>query len=284
MQILANLHGQIMPLEDVRISPLDRGFLFGDAVYEVLRVYQGKPWLEQEHFDRFERSLGEIRIQGVDMPRLRQRMHETIRAGGYGEATVYLHITRGAAPRKHAFPKDVEPLELLWVQEYQGNYNDLFEHGTKLLSQPDIRWGRADIKSTNLLGNVLANQAATEAGCHEALLYLPDGTLTEASHSTFFAVAGGALHTTPLRANILPSITRAHVLKLARQGGIPVREDYLKRSQLAEVDEAFLAGTTFEVVPVVRVDDRPIANGVAGPITRKLQKLYADDVKAFLGR
>lgn len=284
MQTLANLHGQIMPLEDVRISPLDRGFLFGDAVYEVLRIYQGKPWLEQEHFERFERSLGEVRITGVDMARLRQRMRETIRAGSYGEATVYLHVTRGAAPRKHAFPKDAVPLELLWVSEYKGSYNDLFEHGAKLLSQPDLRWGRCDIKSTNLLGNVLANQAATEAGCHEALLYLPDGTLTEASHSTFFAVENGELLTTPLKANILPSITRAQVLKLAKQGGIPVREDYLNRSQLAEVDEAFLAGTTFEVVPVVRVDDLKINTGAAGPVTRRLQQLYADDVKAFLGK
>src|SRR5687767_14802960 len=112
MNPLANLNGKIMPLDEVTISPLDRGFLFGDAVYEVLRVYQGKPWLEQEHFDRFERSLREIRIDGVDMPRLRRRMHETIVAGGFDECTVYLQVTRGAAPRKHAFPKGITPLEL----------------------------------------------------------------------------------------------------------------------------------------------------------------------------
>ena len=118
MNPLANLHGKILPLDEVTISPLDRGFLFGDAVYEVLRVYQGKPWLEAEHFDRFERSLGEIKITGVEMQRFRRRMHETIRAGGFAESMVYLQVTRGAAPRKHAFPKDIVPLELLWVQEY----------------------------------------------------------------------------------------------------------------------------------------------------------------------
>src|SRR4051794_8083293 len=115
---LANLHGQMMPLEDVKVSALDRAFLFGDAVYEVLRVYRGKPFLEPEHFGRLARSLESIRIAGVDVDRLRRRMHETLRAGGFGEATVYLQVTRGAAPRKHAFPKAATPLELLWAQEY----------------------------------------------------------------------------------------------------------------------------------------------------------------------
>ena len=178
MNPLANLNGKIMPLEAVTISPLDRGFLFGDAVYEVLRVYQAKPWLEDEHFDRFERSLAEIKIGGVDMPRFRRRMHETIRAGGFTEAMVYLQVTRGAAPRQHAFPKDIVPLELLWVQEYLDTYRPLCEAGCSVITYPDLRWHRADIKSTNLLANVLANQASSEAGCAEALLYLPDGTLT----------------------------------------------------------------------------------------------------------
>src|SRR5881296_2598963 len=109
MEPLANLHGKILPLSEVTISPLDRGFLFGDAVYEVLRIYQGKPWLEDEHFGRFARSLAEIHISGVDMARLRSRMHETIKAGGFGEAAVYLQVTRGSAPRKHSFPKDAVP-------------------------------------------------------------------------------------------------------------------------------------------------------------------------------
>src|ERR1043165_4777657 len=215
MAPLANLHGKILPLDQVTISPLDRGFLFGDAVYEVLRVYQGKPWLEQEHFDRFARSLEEIRIRGIDMARMRQRMYETIRAGNFREAYVYMQVTRGAAPRHHAFPKDAVPLELLWVDEYRGNYDEPRKTGIRVITYPDLRWHRCDIKSTNLLGNVLANQAAAEAGCSEVLLYLPDGTLTEASHSSFFAVQAGKLHTTPLKANVLPSITRGYTLKLA---------------------------------------------------------------------
>jgi len=282
MDPLANLHGKIMPLEKVTISPLDRGFLFGDAVYEVLRVYQAKPWLEQEHFDRFERSINEIHIHGVDMPRMRQRMHETINAGGFTEAIVYLQVTRGAAPRKHAFPKGVEPLELLWVQEYPDSYRPLCQTGCGVITYPDLRWHRADIKSTNLLGNVLANQAASEAGCAEALLYLPDGTMTEASHSTFFAVKNNQLHTTPLKANVLPSITRGYTLKLANMANIEVVERSLRREELTEADELFLLGTTCEVMPIVTVDGMPVKSGQPGPVTRKLQAIYTESVKAFL--
>lgn len=282
MNPLANLNGQILPLDEVRISPLDRGFLFGDAVYEVLRVYHAKPWLEEEHFQRLERSLREIRIHGVDVARLRRRMHETIRAGGFGESTVYLQVTRGAAPRKHAFPADVAPLELLWVQEYHDTYRPLCESGCAVVTYPDIRWHRADIKSTNLLGNVLANQAAAEAGCSEALLYLPDGTMTEASHSTFFAVKNGALHTTPLKANVLPSITRAFVVKLAQEARVEIVERYVQRKELGEMDELFLVGTTCEVLPIVKVDGAPVRSGQPGPVTRQLQTIYTEKVRAFV--
>jgi D-alanine transaminase len=282
MNPLANLHGKIMPLDEVTISPLDRGFLFGDAVYEVLRIYQGKPWLEEEHFERFERSLNEIHITGVDMPRMRRRMHETIQAGGFGEAMVYLQVTRGAAPRKHAFPKGITPLELLWVQEYPDTYRPLCESGCNVITYPDLRWHRCDIKSTNLLGNVLANQASSEAGCAEALLYLPDGTMTEASHSSFFAVKNGRLHTTPLKANVLPSITRAYALKLAQQANIEVVERYLQRKELDAVDELFLVGTTCEVLPIVKVDGRAVKSGQPGPLTRRLQTVYTENVRSYL--
>ncbi|MBM3993609.1 MAG: aminotransferase IV [Planctomycetes bacterium] len=282
MNPLANLHGKIMPLDELRISALDRGFIFGDAVYEVLRVYQGKPWLEDEHFDRFTRGLSELRITGVDMPRMRRRMHETIKAGGFTEAMAYLQVTRGSAPRKHAFPKDAVPLELLWIQEYADTYRPLCQTGCSVITHPDLRWHRADIKTTNLLGNVLANQAATEAGCAEAILYLPDGTLTEASHSSFFAIKNGQLHTTPLKANVLPSITRNYVVKLCAQANIEVVERMLHRRELDEADELFLVGTTCEVLPIIQVDGRVVKSGKPGPLTRRLQAVYTENVQAFL--
>jgi D-alanine transaminase len=281
---LANVHGDILPLDQVKVSVQDRGFLFGDAVYEVLRLYRGRPFLEQEHFDRLARSLAELRITGVDVDRLRQRMHETIRAGGFGDATAYLQVTRGAAPRKHAFPKGATPLEVLWIQEYEDVWEGPRREGTGVITHPDLRWHRCDIKSTNLLANLLANQAATEAGCVEALLYLPDGTITEASHSSVFAVAGGALYTTPRAANILPGITRGLVLRLAQRAGIPEREQSLTRAELPRIDEMFLTGTTFEVLPVTRVDGRPVGTGHPGPITRRLQGVYTELVHEFLSK
>src|SRR4029079_4281233 len=134
----------------------------------------------------------------------------------------------------------------------------------------------------NLLGNVLANQAATEAGCAEAILYLPDGTLTEASHSSFFAVKHGQLHTTPLKANVLPSITRNYTVKLCRQANIEVIERNLQRGELADADELFLAGTTCEGWPIMKVAGRPVQTGVPGPATRRLQAIYTENVRAFL--
>ncbi len=279
---LANLDGQQLPLSEVRISALDRGFLFGDAVYEVLRVYQGKPWLEQEHFDRLAYSLNSIRIVGVDLARLRQRMHETIVAGPFREATVYVQITRGAAPRAHAFPAGVKPLEFLFVQEFTDPYQEARVSGARVILQPDIRWGRCDIKSTNLLGNVLAMQAAREAGCLEALLYLPDGTLTEGTHTSLFGVADGVLLTAPNSPEILPGITRQLTLRLAAHAGVPVREQAIDRRHLEAIAELFVTGTTSEVMPITEVDGQRIGDGTPGPITHRLQQAYNDEVRTFL--
>ena len=175
------------------------------------------------------------------------------------------------------------PTELLWVQEYPGSYDEQCKTGCSVITFPDLRWQRCDIKSTNLLGNVIANQAASEQGCAEALLHLPDGTMTEASHSTFFAVKNGALHTTPLKANVLPSITRIQALRLAKATNLELIERFLHRKELDEVDELFLVGTTCEVLPIVKVDGKPIKGGQPGPVTRRLQAAYTESVRVFLG-
>jgi D-alanine transaminase len=283
MEPLANINGLAIPLSQATVPALDRGFLFGDAVYEVLRMYGGKPWLEEEHFRRFERSLGNIRIAGVDVGRLRQRMHATIRAGGFREATVYLQVTRGAAPRSHPFPMSAIPLEFLFVQEFNDPYAAARDRGAAVVTQPDIRWDRCDIKSTNLLANVLAMQAAKEAGGLEALFYLPDGTMTEGTHTSFFGVLHGKVLTAPNSNAILPGITRGLILRLAERAGVPVQEHVLRRDDLAEVSELFLTGTTSEVLPVVTVDGRPVADGRPGPVTRRLQEAYRDEVREFVG-
>jgi D-alanine transaminase len=283
MEPLANINGVSIPLSEAKVSALDRGFLFGDAVYEVLRVYGAKPWLEEEHFRRFERSLAAVRIAGVDVARLRQRMHDTIRAGGFREAMAYLQVTRGAAPRAHPFPANTAPLEFLYVQEFHDAYAAAREAGGRVITHPDIRWDRCDIKSTNLLANVLAMQAAKEAGCLEAILCLADGTLTEGTHTSFFGVLHGTVLTRPCSNAILPGITRGLVLRLAERAGVPVREQILKRDDLAEVSELFLTGTTSEVLPLVSVDGKPVGDGRPGPITRRLQEAYRQTVREFVG-
>jgi D-alanine transaminase len=282
MNTLANVNGELMPLTDVKVSVLDRGFLFGDAVYEVLRVYQGRPWLEEEHFRRLARSLDAIRIHGVDLAGLRTRMHQTISAGPFGEAIVYIQITRGAAPRSHAFPADAVPFELLYVQPFTDPYGEARRDGAKVIAAPDSRWDRCDIKSTNLLANVLAMQSAKEAGSLEAIYYLPDGTLTEGTHSSLFGVLDGAILTAPNSNAILPGITRGLVLRLVAASNIPVREQVLRRTQLNQVSELFLTGTTTEVLPVVRVGEQRIGTGHPGPVTRRLQEAYTQAVREFL--
>ena len=281
---LANINGESMPLAEAKISALDRGFLFGDAVYEVLRIYKGKPWLEAEHFGRLEQSLKSIRIGGIEVDRLRQRMHSTIRAGDFQEAICYLQVTRGAAPRKHPFPAGATPLEFLYVQEFSDPYVEARKTGAAVITQPDIRWERCDIKSTNLLANVLAMQAANEAGAVEALFYMPDGTLTEGTHTSFFGVMNGKVLTRPMSHDILPGITRGLVLRLAERAGLAVTQQSLRLDNIASVSELFLTGTTSEVLPIVKVDQRTIGDGQPGPVTRRLQAAYAAEVAEFTAR
>jgi D-alanine transaminase len=282
MDPIANVNGKQMPLAEVMIPALDRGFLFGDAVYEVLRVYRGKPWLMAEHFQRLSHSLNAIRIESVDLIVLRHRMFETIAAGPFQEAIVYIQITRGVAPRSHPFPVGAKPLELLYVQEFRDPYTEYRQNGAAVVTQPDIRWDRCDIKSTNLLANVLAAQTAKEAGCLEALFVLPDGTLTEGTHTSFFGILDGRIVTAPRTNAILPGITRELVLRLAEKAGVAVREEVLKTADLERVSELFLTGTTTEVMPIVRVDSRTIGDGKPGSITRRLQQAYKEAVEEFV--
>jgi len=279
----ANWNGTAMPLSEVRVSVLDRGFLFGDGIYEVLRVYGGRPFLLREHMVRLRRSLREIRIE-ADAERLEQRMLATLAESGVHSGMVYLQVTRGVAPRTHKFPNPpVRPNELLYIDAIDGDpYGDYREAGARLITAPDIRWGRCDIKSVNLLANCLASQAAADAGCLEALLIAADGTITEGSHTSIFAVQNGRILATPQGANILPGITRGLLVKLAARAGIEIEERLVKQGELAAIDEMFLTGTTSEVLPVTQVDGRPIGSGRPGPVTARLVATYNEFVRDWL--
>ena len=284
MESLACLDGEIMPLDQARVPVWDRGFLFGDAVYEVLRLYQGCCWLEDEHMARLGRSLQSLQILNVDLRRLTERMHRTISLSGIEEGTVYLHLTRGVAPRAHPFPDPpVAPTELIVVRTYDDRETaQLRAEGVAVISQPDLRWKRCDIKSTNLLANVMALEAAKRAGGFEAILVGENGRVTEATHTSVLWVRGGRLEGTPEGPGILPGTTRKLILGLTDDVGIPFGEAEVTIEELQGADEVLLVGTTTEVLPVNRLDGRPIASGRPGAIARRLQAAYQAAVERWL--
>jgi D-alanine transaminase len=280
---LANWNGVEMPLDEVRVSVLDRSFLFGDGIYEVLRVYGGRPFLLREHIDRLARSLEKIRIQ-AEVTRIEQRLRQTLIHSRVREGTVYIQVSRGVAPRTHKFPPgNPQPNELIYINEIKDDpYKAARTTGASVITVPDDRWNRCDIKSVNLLANCLAAQAAAEAGCEEAILVADDGSVVEGSHTSVFGVKDGSIWTTPLGPHILPGITRALVLRLAAQAGISVVERSLRKSELREIDELFLTGTTSEVLPVTHVDSHPVGRGTPGPITIRLAATYQKVVDELL--
>jgi D-alanine transaminase len=286
MEVLACLNGEIIPLEQARVPVSDRGFLFGDAVYEVWRLYRGRCWLEPEHLARLRRSLKELDFPQVDLEQLMERLHHTIDASGIRDGTVYVQITRGVAPRAHAFPDPpVPPTELIIVRPYDdGPTARLRESGAAMISHPDLRWKRCDVKSTNLLGNVLAMEAARRAGCQEAALVDSAGFVTEATHSSLIWVQQGRLEGTPEGPEILPGMTRQHVIRLAETIGIPFVATRVALPELLAADEVILFGTTIEVLPVVRIDSQIVGGGRPGPIARRLGAALHEELGRWFGR
>ena len=280
---LANWNGEEMLLEHVRVPALDRGFLFGDAVYEVLRVYRGQAFLESAHLDRLRRNLSEISI-ACDVDRLAGRMRNTLRHAEVHEGLIYIQVTRGTAPRTHRFPEgDCPPNELIYVEGFEDDPGAaLQKHGAAAVTVPDLRWKRCDIKSVNLLANCLAAQQAAEQGCPEALLFAEDGTITEGAHTSVFAVRQGRVLTSPLSPSILPGVTRGLVTELATRCDVAIQETSFGVSDLPELDELFLTGTTVEVLPLVRVDGSPIGDGHPGPVTLQLRSAYREYVEESL--
>ena len=274
---LANWNGVEMPLEEVRVSVLDRAFLFGDAVYEVIRVHAGHPFLIDEHLQRLARNLKKMQLS-VDLPRLTKRLRATLLQSGVDEGVIYIQVTRGEAVRTHRFPvPPPTPNELIYVKrQTTDRYAEARVRGARVITLPDLRWKRCDIKSVNLLANCMAAQQAEEAGCEEALLISDDGTLTEGTQTSLFGVAGGAIVTAPLEANVLPGITRGLVVRLAERAGISIIERSIPTSDLYQLDELFLTGTTADVLPVTVVDGQPIGNGQIGPITRRMVETFQE--------
>ncbi len=277
---VAIVDDEMMPMDQVGKPYLDRGTFFGDGVYEVVRSYDGRIFALDEHLARFERSLREVQIGGVDIAEVRQKIDDAVEKAGYANAKIYFHITRGSEIRNHLPSEGLAPNFLLTVSELHDD-DAAKQKGVAVCTQPDWRWKRCDIKSLNLLANILARIEAGKKGASEAILVGDDGMITEGAGSAFFAIDAkeNAVITRPLGHEILPSITRAKVFQVAQNAGLKTIEKTLTPVQAAECDELFMAVTTKDVVPITRFDNQVIGTGQCGPLTNKLIEAFKEFVK-----
>ena len=269
-------NGEFLPREDVRLSPDDRGFLFSDGVYEVLRSYGGRLFEVERHVDRLATSLAAMRIRGVKASDMAPVFEELLSRNDLSgvDALVYLQVTRGVAPRTHRYPDPpAPPTVYAYAWAFSPDYDP--EHGSRAITMPDQRWARCDIKTVGLIPNCMASQAAHEAAASEAI-FVRDGIALEGTHTNLFAVFRGVVRTAPLTNYILPGVTRAVVLELCAVAGYEVDEAPIPIEDLYRADEIFIAGTTAEVTPVTDLDGRAVGSGRPGEISFRLLGLLRE--------
>jgi D-alanine transaminase len=273
---MAYVNGAFTPLSEARVSVLDRGFLFADGVYEVAAVLDGRLVDNAAHLDRLERSLRELALTSpVSRSGLVDIQKELIARNGVSEGLVYIQITRGAAPRDFAFPKDAAPTLVMFTQAKNILGSPAARSGVAVKTLPDIRWARRDIKSVALLAQALAKQAAAEAGCQEAWMIDEAGRVTEGASSTSFIITkAGAIVTRPNSHAILAGCTRRALMALAAREGLAIEERAFTLAEAHEATEAFLTSASTFVLPVVAIDGTPVGAGVPGENTLKLRELY----------
>jgi D-alanine transaminase len=278
MPTIACVNGRFLPITQAKVSVEDRGFQFGDGVYEVVRSYHGR--LLDAHLERLEQSAAAIRLSmRYSRAQWRRLILRAYGLSRFPEAKVYLQLTRGVAPRDHRFPKSVRPTVVITVRKLDPLPETVRRKGVRVITTPDLRWARCDVKSLNLLANVLAREEARAAGVFEAIL-VRDGHVTEGSVSNVFCVINGAVTTSPTDPSILPGITRAVTLDLIRREGLRLVERAVGVEELRGAEEVFLTGTTVEIVSVVAVDGKAIGNGAPGPVTQRLAQAFAAMVEA----
>jgi D-alanine transaminase len=281
MSRIAYVNGSFVPFEDAKIPITDRGFLFADGIYEVSAVLNGALVDNEAHLARLDRSLKEIGIANPYTAAEWTRLEEDlVRRNGVEEGLVYMQVTRGAAERDFAFPKDAKPTVVMFTQAKNISRSAMAETGAAVITVPDLRWKRRDIKSVALLAQVLAKQAAAEAGVFEAWM-VEDGHVTEGGSSTAFIITGDKrIVTRPLSNAILPGITRLSVLRLAREQGLTLEERLFTVEEALAADEAFLTSASSFVMPVVSIDGKPVGSGKPGPLALKLRALYIEAATA----
>lgn len=276
------LNGQFTRIDEAKISVLDRGFIFGDGIYEVVPVYNGKPFRMAEHLDRLERSLAAIKIRPpMDRAQWVDLIQQLIARAAQPTSFIYLQVTRGVCKRDHAFPtEDVTPTVFGMTSPFSVPSQAAREHGLSAIGIPDERWLHCEIKSVSLLGNVLAKQQAVEAGVDEVLQFR-DGILTEGSSSNVWVVSGGKLMAPPKNNLILEGIRYNLLTELAAEAGIAFEERHLSMDDVAQADELLLSSATKEVLSVVRYNGKPVGSGKPGPVFARLRAGYDARIAAL---
>jgi len=274
MPNIAWLNGSFLPLEEATVSIEDRGFQFGDGVYEVIRVYGGRPFRLDEHLSRLAQSAQALSLPlTIEAREWEAFILEGLERSTYSECKVYIQVTRGVAPREHLFPETTSPTIVITFREVADLPAHLNQQGVSVITLPDLRWGRCSIKSLNLLPNILAKQQANEASAFEALL-IKNGMVTEGTSSNVILVKDGKLITPGLSDQLLAGVTRQAVLELARNDGKVVEERPVKEEELKQADELFLIGTTIEVLPITNLDGAPVGNGTPGEVTKQMREKF----------
>ena len=278
------LNGAYLPLADARVSPLDRAFLFGDAVYEVVPVYAARPFRLSQHLERLDRSLGGIRMP-APLPHARwgQICQELISRNGAREASLYIQVTRGAEfGRNHAWPEDLQPTVFAYCTELAPLPPSLLAQGVAAVTAADTRWARRDIKSTALLANILLKKLGADAGAYETIL-LENGELTEGSSTTVHVVQGGAIATPPNGHHILPGTTRDVVTELADRLGLSHASTAVSEARLRAADEIWLAFSTRGLLPVTTLDGARVGTGRPGPLFNRMLAAFNDYIRELAG-
>lgn len=278
----AFFNGSFLPKDQIHISPDDRGFLFGDGVYEVIRWYKGF-FLDMEgHHNRLKRSLRELRINWPESDHFPSVSHELIKQNKLEDQSsmVYLQVTRGVAPRTHSFPSpEVKPTIYAYARGFSPDTVSK-EPGIKVMLKEDIRWSRCDIKSVSLLANTISFQEASENGLDECI-FVRNGVITEGTRSNIFFVIDGKLFTHPESNWVLSGITRRNILRIAQEAGISIKEEGLQENRIRFAREAFITNTSAEVTPVIDIGGNSIGDGVPGPITKLLTEKFLSEINAL---
>ncbi len=273
---IAHFNGRLMPLDEIRISPLDRGFVFGDGVYEVIPVYGGVPLRAREHFERLQRSMDEIRLVNPHTVEEWIALTRGLLAHHPGDQSVYVQVTRGAPDRRdHVIPRGLAPTVFMFCYPLASPSREQVERGVACVTAADFRWQKCHIKSTSLLGNVLARQVSADAGAAETIL-IRDGYVTEASASNVFVVKEGVVSAPPRDHLILLGITYDLLVQLAREGAIRFDIRPVSEAELRAADEVWLSSSTKEVLAVTTIDGRPVGDGRPGPVFRRMHALFQD--------